>query len=137
MILAFPRHQLLFSKVFFTGFVTIEELPAYYASSDIYVHPAEIEPHSIAVSEAIFMGLPVIISDRCGSYGPSDDVQENKNGFVYKFGDVFELSEKIKCLAGNQSLRHTFSEFSRHIAVQHQTKSHQGIVDDLISVVGK
>jgi len=75
------------SKAYFVGFVSAEELPSYYAASDIYVHPAMREPHSIAISEAIFMGCSVIISDRCGSYGPTDDVQKN-NGLVYPWGDI-------------------------------------------------
>jgi glycosyltransferase involved in cell wall biosynthesis len=84
------------SKVHFVGFVTPEMLPAFYAAADIYVHSAQIEPHSIAISEAIYMELPVIVSDRCGSFGQSDDVQEGKNGFVYPFGEIRALAEKIK-----------------------------------------
>ena len=97
------------SKVIFTGFVPVEELPAYYAATDIYVHPASLEPHSVAISEAIMMGCAVILSDRCGSYGPTDDVQEGKNGFVYPFGNIDSLAEKIKLLAQNIELRKAFA----------------------------
>ena len=123
------------SKVHFCGFVAIENLPAYYAATDIYVHPASVEPHSIAISEAIYMGCPVIISDRCGSYGISDDVQEGKNGFVYPFGKINELSMVIKALAGNKEKRLAFGSFAHNIAVDFQVCSHQKIIGELIKVV--
>jgi glycosyltransferase involved in cell wall biosynthesis len=63
-------------------------LPAYYAVSDVYIHPPSIEPHSIAMSEAIYVGCPVVLSDRCGSFGPTDDVREGINGFVYSFAEI-------------------------------------------------
>lgn len=108
----------------FTGFVDPLNLPEYYAASDIYVHPAKVEPHSLAISEAIFMGLPVILSDRCGSYGVSDDVQEGKNGFVYPFGDIDILEKKVKTLMDNKKLCKEFSDYSHEISTNFQERSH-------------
>lgn len=123
------------SKVHFCGFVSIEKLPSFYAATDIYVHPASVEPHSIAVSEAIYMGCPVIISDRCGSYGNTDDVQDGRNGFVFRFGDIEDLAEKIKRLAGNEAERTAFGAYSHQIAIGFQERSHvqalSGIVNHL------
>lgn len=121
------------SKVFFPGFVNIEDLPAYYAGADIYVHPASVEPHSIAVSEAVYMGCPVVISDTCGSYGHDDDVQEGKNGYTYPFGDMQQLAQKIRLLADDISMRKKFAEHSHQIAVQFQQQAHQLVLDELIS----
>ena len=59
-----------------------------YCAADVYVHCSDNEPHSLAITEAIYCGLPVVLSDRCGSYGPTDDVQPGINGFVYRCGDV-------------------------------------------------
>jgi glycosyltransferase involved in cell wall biosynthesis len=124
--------QLKHSKVYFTGFVTIEELPAYYAASDIYIHPASMEPHSVAISEAIQMGCPVILSSRCGSYGEDDDVQEGKNGFVYEFGNIAELAAKIKLLVEDKKTREEFGRYSHEIAVAFQNNSHYVIIEKLI-----
>ena len=122
------------SKVFFCGFVNIENLPAYYAATDIYVHPASAEPHSIAVSEAIYMGCPVIISDRCGSYGDNDDVQVGKNGYVYEFGNITGLSENIKTLGMDKSLRNSFSAYSHKVALQFQQRAHYEALEDLLTI---
>lgn len=124
--------KLIHSRVHFTGFVSIEKLPLYYAASDIYVHAASVEPHSIAVSEAIYMGLPVIISDRCGSYGPTDDVQIGKNGFVYRFGDIEGLAQQIHELSTNQELMEKFGEHSHESAVEFQNQAHKGILEQII-----
>lgn len=120
------------SKVIFTGFVAVEKLPAYYAATDIYVHPASLEPHSVAISEAILMGCPVIISDRCGSYGPTDDVQEGKNGFVYPFGNIKMLADKIKLLVQDREMRNEFGNYSHRLALQFQEQSHFGLMNQLI-----
>jgi glycosyltransferase involved in cell wall biosynthesis len=120
------------SKVYFPGFVKIDELPAYYAAADIYIHPAEIEPHSLAISEAIYMGRPAVISDKCGSYGDNDDVQDSKNGYVYKFGRIHELAELIYRLAMDKARRDRFGAYSHQIATRFQEISHSGCIDMLV-----
>ena len=126
--------HLKISKVFFPGFVSIEELPAYYAASDMYVHSASLEPHSIAISEAISMGCPIILSDKCGSYGETDDVQEGKNGYVFKFGDITELAQKIKTLAEDKNKRIAFGNYSHQISKEFQKNAHYTIVENLIEL---
>jgi glycosyltransferase involved in cell wall biosynthesis len=121
------------SKVYFTGFVKPEKLPGYYAATDIYIHPAAIEPHSLAISEAIYMGCPVIISDRCGSYGKNDDVQIDKNGYVFQFGKIDDLAKKIGLLALAPEIRSRFGEYSHFIAVEFQKKAHSYFINELIS----
>jgi glycosyltransferase involved in cell wall biosynthesis len=114
--------------IIFPGFVDIAELPAYYAATDIYVHPAEIEPHSIAISEAIYMGCPVVISDRCGSYGESDDVEEHKNGVVFPYGNIDSLAQQIALLASNDGIRQIYSEVSHQLAVEFQHRAHHAAI---------
>lgn len=125
------------SSVYFPGFVSIEALPAYYAAADIYVHSASLEPHSIAISEAISMGCPVILSDKCGSYGETDDVQDGKNGFVYPFGDILALAEKIKILAQDGIMRSSFGSYSQKISEEFQHNSHYTIIEEIIAQTKK
>jgi glycosyltransferase involved in cell wall biosynthesis len=125
------------SKVHFTGFIDINELPAYYAATDIYVHAASVEPHSLAISEAIYMGCPAIISDRCGSYGTTDDIQDNKNGYVYQFGNLEDLASKIELLASNEITRQAFGRYSHELGVQFQKKSHFQTLDKLVAIVNE
>ena len=123
------------SRVYFPGFVNIEDLPAYYAATDIYIHPASKEPHSIAVSEAIYMGCPVILSNRCGSYGIDDDVQNGKNGYVYDFGNIRQLADLIKILASNHAKRKEYGDYAHKIAIKFQHSAHFGIIEDILNRV--
>ena len=112
------------NRIVFTGFIAPNNLPEFYAATDIYIHSAFIEPHSVAISEAIYMGCPIIVSSYCGSYGPNDDVQENKNGFVYSYNNIEELSEAIRILVKDRNLRTNFRIYSRSISVKYQELAH-------------
>jgi glycosyltransferase involved in cell wall biosynthesis len=111
-------------KVIFTGFIAPGDLASFYAVTDIYIHPSEKEPHSLSISEAIYMGCPLLISDSCGSHGPSDDLQEGKNGFVFQTGNILELAGYINYLVDNDELIKSFGEYSRMIGVQNQYMAH-------------
>jgi glycosyltransferase involved in cell wall biosynthesis len=120
------------SRVIFPGFVKPEDLPAFYTASDIYIHPASLEPHSLAISEAIYMGCPVLISDRCGSYGDCDDVQEGKNGYVFKCGDIDDMAEKIFTLVSDKDKRKRFGSYSHESGEKFQERSHGGFLKELL-----
>ncbi len=117
------------SKVYFTGFVDIQQLPAYYAATDIYVHPASLEPHSIAISEAIYMGCPVLLSDHCGSYGENDDVQPGKNGFVYEFGNIDQMAQIIASMVADKGTLKVMADYSHEISVKFQQCAHIDILE--------
>lgn len=118
--------------VIFVGFIPPDELPAYYAAMDIYIHPSAKDAHSLAISEAIYMGCPVLLSDRCGSYGPTDDVQEGKNGFVFRTGDIDEITKLIKHLIDDNDLRTSFGDCSRTLALKNQIDAHSAGIKALV-----
>ena len=125
---------LVHSKVYFTGFVDPVDLPGYYASSDIYVHPSLVEPHSLSISEAIYMGCPVVLSDTCGSYGDADDVRPGINGFVFEHGNISELADKISALK-DASLRRSFGTRSHEQAERYQQVSHEEVLNKLLNAL--
>ena len=75
----------------FLGFIEVDRLPEYYVAADLYVQSSNFDPHPLAVSEALYCGLPVIASDRIGSIGPSDDLQEGRTGWAYLLTATFPL----------------------------------------------
>jgi glycosyltransferase involved in cell wall biosynthesis len=120
------------NRVIFPGFVIPEDLPDYYAATDIYIHTAELEPHSLAISEAIYMNCPIILSDRCGSYGLSDDVQLGVNGEIYECGNIENLTSLILKLVSNPILLKNFSENSGRIGEYKQEQAHYRSISTLI-----
>ncbi len=79
--------------VFFLPFKQRNELPKYYAVSDILILPSLREPWGIVVNEAMASGLVPLISRRCGS---KDLIKENQNGFLFDPLDKNNLVSKIK-----------------------------------------
>ncbi len=84
----------LSGKVILTGFVNQHEIPLYYRAANIFVMCSGAgETWGLSVNEAMNFGLPVIISETCGS--SHDLIDENKNGNVYKTGDIKELNDLL------------------------------------------
>ena len=128
--------NLNYHKVYFLGFVNPKDLPIIYAASDVYIHPAKYEPHSLSISEATYMGCPIIVSNTTGSWGESDDVQFGKNGYVYEYGNIVELKNLILKLSDDR-LRDEFSNYSIKISREFQYKSHNKFLLDLFDKINK
>jgi glycosyltransferase involved in cell wall biosynthesis len=97
----------------FKGFVNQSELPKYYGLSDVFVLPSTYEPRGAVINEAMACGLPVIVTDRCGSIG--DIVLEGENALVYPAGDASALAAAMTQLAGDAELRQRMAKRSRQI----------------------
>jgi glycosyltransferase involved in cell wall biosynthesis len=110
--------------VLFAGFVPPDVLAEYYCAADVYVHCSASEPHSLAISEAIYCGLPVVLSDRCGSYGPTDDVQPGVNGYVYRCGDVADMSRRLLRLLAESDMYLKMRSASERLGKEHQQLAH-------------
>jgi glycosyltransferase involved in cell wall biosynthesis len=118
------------------GFIPPEELVCYYLAADIYAHCSEVEPHSLAISEAIYVGLPIVISDRCGSYGPSDDVRHGFNGFVYPCGVPQALAAYVAKLAADSNLRERMGRESLVIGKSNQRLAHGRSIEQVGDSLG-
>ena len=69
------------------------DVPALLKNCDVLVLPSAQDGFGLVVLEAFAAGLPVIVSDRVGA---KDCVTEGKNGFVFRFGDVSALQERLE-----------------------------------------
>jgi glycosyltransferase involved in cell wall biosynthesis len=101
------------------GFVGVEDLPKYYVAADIYAHPSSDDPHPLAISEALYCSLPVVVSDRVGSIGATDDVRVGSNGWVYPYGDRAALTAILIRLIEDGDLRKRAGQASRPLGKQH------------------
>ena len=89
---AFARERGL-DRVRFLGYVPYPELPALYAISDLFIHPAREERWGVSVQEALACGLPAITSSRVGA--ARDLILPGRNGATYTAGDDAELARRI------------------------------------------
>ena len=106
----FAREQQL--NVRFAGFVNQADLPEHYAMCDVFVLPSTYEPRGAVINEAMACGLPVVVTDRCGSLG--DIVLEGENAFVYPAGDDAALARALDALM-DDTLRARMGQCSREI----------------------
>jgi glycosyltransferase involved in cell wall biosynthesis len=121
--------------VIFTGLVQPHRVVDYYHSADVYVACSSRDAHSYAISEAIYAGLPIVVSDRCGSYGPSDDVRSGLNGFVYPCANVSELSKRLLHLFDTPGLIASMSAASATIGRHNQGLAHGGALVQALNVL--
>ena len=78
--------------VIFTGEIPQEEMPFYYAMSDIAVTPSVQEAFGLVITEAMACGKPVI-GTRVG--GIPDQIIDGYNGFLVTPKNPLEIAQKI------------------------------------------
>lgn len=78
----------------FVGWLDPHELPGFYGSGDVFIHPSYFDPFPNAVLEAMASGLPVIGSSEAGSV--RDRVIHGENGLIHKAGDMLDLARQIE-----------------------------------------
>lgn len=85
-------------KTIITGFISNqEELFKHYFVGDALILPSSVyEVWGLVVNEAMFAGLPVLVSDICGC--SMDLVVDNVNGYKINCNNINDISEKIDIL---------------------------------------
>lgn len=97
--------------IFFTGKKKLKEVLIYYAISDVLVLPSMGDTWGIVVNEAMICGLPVIVSNKCGS--AYDLVKEN--GFIFDPNDDNNLTEIMLKFANKEVSAFEMGEKSKDI----------------------
>lgn len=87
--------------VSFLGFVPDDDLPAYYAESDVFAIMSTAETQSIVAMQAFACGIPVIAADAWGF----KEYIAPEAGFLIKPGDVDGVAEKIVSLYKDPAAR--------------------------------
>jgi len=83
--------------VTFAGFVHREDLPRWYAASDVLVFPTRGDPYGMVVDEAMAAGLPVISTTSAGEIRTR--VIEGETGWLVPAQDPEELARAMASVA--------------------------------------
>ena len=99
-------------KTIFTGRVSNEDLPKYYAASDLTVLPSVTmgEAFGMVLIEAMATGKPVIASNLPGI---RTVVDHDENGYLVEPKDIEDLAAKMQHLLENDDLCKKFGEHGR------------------------
>jgi glycosyltransferase involved in cell wall biosynthesis len=84
------------------GFINDSQLPGVYKSADIFVLPSEYDPCPLVVPEAMFSGLPVVLSDAV--VGRLDMIDPGNSGYAYRCGDTDGLATILRKVLDDHAL---------------------------------
>lgn len=84
----------LTERVRVLGFVNASQLPGFYQAADLFVLPSAYDPCPLVVPEAMFSGLPVILSDAV--LGRLEMIDSGKSGYLYPCGEIGSLAGILK-----------------------------------------
>lgn len=80
-------------NIVFKGAVENKFIGDKFGKNDVFILPSLIEPWGLVAEEALYFGLPVLISDRCGS---SELIKNGINGFIFDPTDKNSLMQIIR-----------------------------------------
>jgi glycosyltransferase involved in cell wall biosynthesis len=112
----FIREQGLQEKILLTGFQN--DSVGFLSAMDLFVFPSRDELYSLAVLDAMAMGLPVIAAAAGGNV---DQVQAGQTGYLFPVGDIRSMAEYILLYAGSDELRRVHGEKGRDFVREHHS----------------
>jgi len=100
-------------QITFTGFVSEEEKFRIYSSARVVVQPSIKEGWGLTAIEAQSCSTPVVCAD---SPGLREVVDDNRTGFLYPYGDIDALANRVIELLDNEAKWQTFSHAAKEWA---------------------
>ena len=100
--------------VTFAGFLNQTQMPEAYAVTDCIVLPSgDDETWGLVINEAMSCGLPAIVSDKVGC--AKDLVHDNHTGYIYKSGEINQLSFLMDYMVRNQKLSRQMGQNAKRL----------------------
>lgn len=100
----------------FTGFVPDEDLPYLYKFADCFIMAGTVELQSLVTMEAMATGLPVL---GVNAMAIPELVHDGENGFLFEFGDIEGLADKMVKIFSDEKTRKEMSKKSLEIIAKH------------------
>ena len=97
-------------KVIVTGFVNQAVIPLLISMGNLSVMTSSRDNHPLSITESLCLGIPAVLSDKCGCYGPNDVFRDGEDGLLYPCGNIEELAGKIACLLDDEDMWARFSQ---------------------------
>jgi glycosyltransferase involved in cell wall biosynthesis len=80
-------------RITLAGVLPAEQVRARMSAADVLVLPSRWDGWGMVINEALSVGVPVIVSDRCGA---SDLIRHGANGYVFRSEDVEDLRRCLR-----------------------------------------
>jgi glycosyltransferase involved in cell wall biosynthesis len=116
------KHMNISSKVYFTGMIDYEHIPAYLAMCDIFVNPSSSETFGLSTIEAMATGLPVLGMDAPGT---RDIIEDGISGLITS-DDVAVFTAKLVYLSTNHEQRKKMGKQALQISTKYDIQTTTG-----------
>ncbi|HHI02559.1 MAG TPA: glycosyltransferase family 1 protein [candidate division Zixibacteria bacterium] len=100
-------------KVYFAGYVSVAKKIEFLRKSHVAVYPSLKEGWGLTNIEANACGTSVIAAD---SPGLRDSVSDGETGFLYQYGNIDQLAEKLEKILTDKNVRTNLEEGGRRWA---------------------
>lgn len=117
------------TNISFLGFIDNEKISPIYQSYDIFILPSQSETWGLVVEEAIYNGLPVIVSDKVGAN--IDLVKNPQTGLIFKHDEISALQSAIEQIEKN------YSFYKQHVDNFDFEKRDQKMVSAYINLINE
>jgi phosphatidylinositol alpha-mannosyltransferase len=122
-------------SVHFEGFVSVEDLPRYYASADVYTSPAVGgETFGIVLVEAMASGTPVVASGIPGYRGV---IRDGVNGLLFELEDPADYARTLIRALKDTEIREKLVTEGLRTAQEHSWRHIAGRIEDIYQEVLK
>jgi glycosyltransferase involved in cell wall biosynthesis len=111
---SFIRKNNLDHNIFLLGNLGQNDLSTEYKNADVFLLPSYSDPSPLSVVEALFSGLPLLISNRCGNH--YEAVLDGGNGYVFDPYCKIDTLSKFEILMEKRNSWKRFSEKSIELA---------------------
>src|SRR5258708_2456818 len=112
------------------GFVNLSQLPGSYVASDLFVLPSAYDPCPLVVCEAMWTGVPVVLSDAV--LGRLDMIDPGKSGYIYPCGDLEALAAILRNTLGNRA---RLEELKAGVRQQMKSWTPEEYLDDWVGAI--
>jgi glycosyltransferase involved in cell wall biosynthesis len=99
----------------FIGWVEHDELPAYLASSDVYVSTSISDSTSLSLQEAMACKLAPVVTDLPAN---REWITDGENGYIVPINDYVTLASKVVYLLTNREMREKFGNSGRKLIME-------------------
>ena len=98
-----------------------EEMSKYLCAADIFVMPSQYDASPKALNEAMNFNVAIVVTD--GVCTAPELCKEGENGYVYKAGNIDELTNKIRCLLDRRDELDSMGCLSKNIVSEFSYES--------------
>lgn len=98
-----------------------DDILSKYINASIYVMSSRYEGFGLVLTEAMSCGLPCVAFD-C-PYGPSEIIDDGKDGYLVENGNVYMLADKLKKLMADSDLRRKMGKMAKINVVRYSKQN--------------